>query len=145
MIHQHFLSISPLLNQLLAICSSDHDPYFDTQYSADETTVTDIILQSEYLLFDTLEKLSILSDEKHILEHIKTLTPECRFLLYVSIQISYLHFHADVEMLPMIPPTNLYPLLFAYLQEAYCSFRTYCQQHNLSIWNEILEYEISIL
>ena len=145
MIHQRFIPISPILNKIQGFCLFESESYFNIQYSSDSSTVTDAIFQSESLLMGTLEALSELLKDDDVFEAIHALTPECRFLLYTSIQISFLHFHADVEQLPALPPKNFHLLLCAYFQEGYFSFKKYCLKHKLDMWNEILIYEASIL
>lgn len=145
MIHQHFIPISPALNKIQQLCNPENDSYFYSQYSLDSSVVTNTIIQSEYLLMNTLEKLSELIKDDDVSEYILALSSERRFLLYTAVEISFLHFHADTQQLPVIPPNNFYLLLGGYLQEGYLSFKNYCSKHNIDMWNEILTYQVSIL
>lgn len=144
MIHQRFIPISPLLNAIQKQCIPGAEPYFHAQYSLDAGIVTENIFKSEEILFSILEKLSMFTTESDILQYMQKLPPDHLFLLNAVIQIAFLHFHADTELLPAIPPDKIYTLLFAYLQEGYLAFKTHCLHLGLNIWDEILNYECDL-
>lgn len=141
MISQRFYPVKILLIPIQNQCCPSEDDYFNRQYNLDSSTVSEMILSSEETLLNTLKSLSMLSREKDVMQHVQHLDPKCRFLLYATIQIAFLHFHADTELLPLTPDDKIYYLLFAYLQEGYFSFKKYCQQQELDLWDQILSYE----
>lgn len=144
MIHQRFYPISTLLNPIQGQCQIQAESYFKEEYKLDSKILTEKIISSEKLLFSILENLSMLKRDEDVVQHVQRLNPECCFLLYVSIQIAFLHFHADTELLPLLPLEKIYYFLFAYLQEAYLSFKRHCQQNGQDIWELILEYECDL-
>lgn len=141
MIYQRFYPVKVLLDPIQDLCCPAEDEYFSEQYSLDSAVVSKKILASEKILLDTLERLSKLKEEKDVLQQVQSLNPECRFLLHTAIRISFLYFHADTELFPVLTPDKTYYYLFAYIQEGFLSFKKYCQQQNLDLWDQIFSYE----
>ena len=142
MIIQKFYPIYSLLIPLQNLCMQDHKAYFKEQFDLDSTIVSEKILSSEETLLDILEKLSMLKWEKDVNKYIQSFSPEHRFLLFAAIASAFVYYHADTERLPLFPDDNIYPLLFAYIQESYLSFKTHCKEHHLDIWWELLDYVV---
>lgn len=140
MIIQKFYPVNSLLIPLQNLCMQDHESYFKEQFDLDSSIVSKRILSSEETLLTILEKLSLLKREKDVNDRIQSFSPEYRFLLFAAIATVFVHYHADTERLPLIPDSDIYPLLFAYIQESYLSFKKHCEKHQLDIWWELLDY-----
>lgn len=145
MIYQRFYPIRIFLNPILSQCHHADDAYFNQQYDLDSRIVSEMILTSEEKLLDTLKDLSTLTREEEVLQRVRCMKPECRFLLYAVIQISFLHFHASTEQFPLLSPDRTYYFLFSYLQEGFFSFKKLCLEQGLDLWDQILDYEISLM
>lgn len=140
MLIQRFVPVNPLLLSFRKTALRQFESWDDPlNLSFDE--VDELIISEEDFLFRLLEQLSSLNDESTVNSYICRLPSEQAFALYVSIQAAFCHFHADAERLPLLPITQFLPLIFAYVQEGYKSFRRHCQAEGLSMWETIVEYE----
>lgn len=141
MIMQRFISISPLLKNLLELCLKQFRPICPELDSATFEEVDEKIFHGEKSFFAITDYLAAIKSNSEITSYICSLSPDDAFLLYISIQIAYLHFYASTQLFPAIPPEQFYQNLFAYLQAGYLSFKNHCNKHRLSIWEAIIYYE----
>lgn len=142
MIIQKFYPVNILLEPLCNLCMQDHESYFKKQLDLDSRIVSKMILSSEETLLEILERLSLFTHEKDVNTYVQSLKQEHRFLLFVAIATTYVHFHADTELLPLIPDKNIYLLLFAYVQESYLSYKKHCDKNQLDIWYGLIDYVV---
>lgn len=144
MIHQRFMPISYLLHNFLELSFNQFSSLYHELDNSDFQEVDQRIFNGESLFFMITDHLATLGTGNATDGYIRSLSPDEAFLLYVGIQISFLHFHANTQLLPAIPTDQLFQNLCAYLQTGYLSFKKHCIINQLSIWESIIKYEDSI-
>ncbi len=140
MINQKFVPAFVILNDLIQKCNPD-SPYFHTQFDSDQNAVESNLLALEDRLISVLD---MLSEKKRPDLHIQNLEDVSCFLLYVTIRIAFMYGHADVQLFPLIPESEYWKNIFAYLQYTYLEYRKHCSQNNINLWESILEYEVDL-
>lgn len=144
MIHQRFIPVSYLLHNFLEPTLNQFSSLYHELDNSDVLEVDQRIFNGESSFFRITDHLATLGTGTTAEDYIQSLSPDEAFLLYVGIQISFLHFHADTQLLPAIPVNRLFQNLFAYLQAGYLSFKKHCLKNHLSIWESIIDYEDSL-
>ncbi len=139
---QKMKPIYPFLFELLQYTDAGYS-YFQKIELLDFEDVDSIIKNSEFRISDILTSLANIRNYSDLGKTISSLTEKEQFLLDIAIHCAICHAHPETKLVNTLSTNDLYPSVCLYILESFVAFKEYCRKMNLSLWEQIIEYQLN--